>query len=126
MLVEFVSGEEKKYIFNKLYKLRDAPADLKSVSVCHDMTRAQREADKILVEKAKRFEQQCSENYIFRVRGPPHKRVIKKIPVTRRTGDNQESNTTRRGSQVANQVRRRVHFSDEGIEAQNLGVQAAR
>ena len=118
LLVEFVSGEEKKYIFSKLYKLKNASPDLKTISVCHDMTRAQREADKVLVERAKSLESQCSENYIFRVRGPPGKRFIKKIPDTRaRTQNaNQENAPRHQDSQAANPSPRRVHFSEEETE----------
>ena len=82
LLVEFVSDVEKNDIMRKLYKLKDAPVHLKRVSVCHDMTRSQREADKVLVAQAKRLEEECQGNFIFRVRGPPEKRFIKKIPVS--------------------------------------------
>ena len=125
LLVEFVSGEEKKNVFNKLNKLKDAPQHLKAVSVCHDMTRSQREADKVLVEQAKNLERQCTENYIFRVRGPPWKRYIKKIQVTQRRNqsENRNRDTTRQTSQ--SQPERRVHFSGTDQRRQSLGTAAA-
>ena len=118
LLVEFISYEEKKSIFNKLYKLKDVPdhlSHLKEVSVCHDMTRSQREADKVLVERAKSLEAECSENCIFRVRGPPWKRYIKKIQRSTNRGNHrsQGSGMNQQDNQDLNQSRRRAH-SNEG------------
>ena len=127
LLVEFVNGEEKKSIFNKLYKLKNAPDHLKQASVCHDMTRSQREADKVLVARAKRFEDQCSENYIFRVRGPPWKRFIKKIAVSPESRNQRRShanNMTQQDNQGRSPNQRRVHFSGDVPRMNSRGAAA--
>ena len=131
LLVEFVSGEEKKTIFRKLSKLRDVPEGLehlKTVSVCHDMTKTQREADKVLVERAKSFERQCSENCIFRVRGPPWKRYIKKIAISqerRNQNLNRRNDTTQRGSPEVNPNQRRVLSNEAERRTPGTGAVAA-
>ena len=126
LLVEFTSYEEKKNIFNKLYKLKNAPSHMKEVSVCHDMTRSQREADKVLVERAKSLQAQCSENYIFRVRGPPWKRFIKKIPVNadRRNPRSPGNDMNQSDNQEPNQNQRRAHSSGDSPRMINRGAAA--
>ena len=61
------------------YKLKDSD-DFKGWSLQHDMTKKQRENVKKLVAEAKKKEEEDeSGEYIYRVRGPPHKKYIKRI-----------------------------------------------
>ena len=81
VLVKLRSDEEKKQLFMNLRNLKEANGDLKKLSVTHDLTKAQREEDKKLIERAKNMEDMETGNFIYRVRGPPWKRFIKKIPI---------------------------------------------
>ena len=62
-----------------IYKLKDVD-EYKGWSLQHDMTKEQRENVRKLVEEAKRkTAADESGEYIYRVRGPPHKKFIKRI-----------------------------------------------
>ena len=61
------------------YKLKDVE-EFRGWSLQHDMTKEQRENVRKLVNEAKLKEQaDASGEFIYRVRGPPHKKYIKKI-----------------------------------------------
>ena len=87
MLVQ-VTEEDKKTLFLNLNKLRGAPDNLTGISVSHDMTPMQRDEDKEMYEEAKKREnEETSGDFIFRVRGPPWNRYIKKIRKTASQGN---------------------------------------
>ena len=79
ILVELDSAVTKYKIMRNTFKLKDAE-DFKGWSLQHDMTKEQRENVKILVAEAKQKEAADETGeYIYRVRGPPHKKYIKRI-----------------------------------------------
>ena len=79
LLVELDSAVTKYKIMRNTYKLKDVD-DYKGWSLQHDMTKEQRENVKKLVEEAKlKTAADESGEYIYRVRGPPHKKFIKRI-----------------------------------------------
>ena len=79
LLVELDSAVTKYKIMRNTYKLKDVD-DYKGWSLQHDMTKEQRENVRKLVEEAKRkTAADESGEYIYRVRGPPHKKFIKRI-----------------------------------------------
>ena len=79
LLVELDSAVTKYKIMRNTYKLKDVD-EYKGWSLQHDMTKEQRENVKKLVEEAKqKTAADESGEYIYRVRGPPHKKFIKRI-----------------------------------------------
>ena len=82
LLVELDSAVTKYKIMRNTFKLGDATgkADFAGWSVQHDMTQEQRKHVRELVAEAKKKEREdTSGEYIYRVRGPPHDKYIKKI-----------------------------------------------
>ena len=55
---------------SKMYMLRDAPEYLQSLSVCYDMTEAERAKQKELVNAAKE-KSQNDPNWRYKIEGPP-------------------------------------------------------
>lgn len=79
ILVELDSAVTKHKIMRNTYKLKEAE-EFRGWSLQHDMTKEQREIVRKLVEEAKQKERDDeSGEYIYRVRGPPHKKYIKRI-----------------------------------------------
>ena len=79
ILVELDSAVTKYKIMRNTYKLKDIE-EFQGWSLQHDMTKQQRENVRNLVEEAKQKEANDETGeYIYRVRGPPHKKYIKKI-----------------------------------------------
>ena len=82
LLVELDSAVTKHKIMRNTFKLGDptGKADFAGWSVQHDMTQEQRKHVRELVAEAKKKEREdTSGEYIYRVRGPPHDKYIKKI-----------------------------------------------
>ncbi len=72
-------GEEKKRaLFKNLSKLQNAPDKYRAISVQNDLTKKQREQEKLLREEAKKKEEEASGETKFTVRGPPWDRKIVK------------------------------------------------
>ncbi len=84
LLIELVSDEKKRALFQNLSKLQHAPDKYKSVSVQNDLTPKQRENEKKLREEAKKKEVEASGEAKFKVRGPPWARRIIKIEAKKR------------------------------------------
>ena len=84
LLVEFCETKDKKMMFRHLGKLREAPEDIKKYSISHDFTKIQREEEKRLREEAKKREAASSGEALFRVRGPPWNRQVRRIPLRER------------------------------------------
>lgn len=81
MLVQFRSKTIKNEVMETLWKLKKADAKHKSLSICHDMTKREREECKRLVALAKQKEADEGQGeFIYRVRGPPEKMTIVKLP----------------------------------------------
>lgn len=81
ILVELDCAVTKYKIMRNTFKLKDS--DFKSWSIQHDMTNEQRETARKLVTEAKLKEKNdLSGEFIYRVRGPPHHKYIKKIKKT--------------------------------------------
>ena len=96
MLVQ-LTEEDKKTLFLNLNNLRGASNNLSGISISHDMTPLQREEDKEMFEEAKRREEEeTSGDFIFRVRGPPWNRYIKKIRKTAGQGNQAAGENQRR------------------------------
>ena len=96
MLVQ-ITEEDKKTLFLNLNNLRGASNNLSGISISHDMTPLQREEDKEMFEEAKRMEEEeTSGDFIFRVRGPPWNRYIKKIRKTAGQGNQAAGENQRR------------------------------
>ena len=82
LLVQLRDAEEKGKIMKKLFKLGDddVPEDMANIAVKHDMTPAEREADRDLRKQAKEKTVQLNQKNIkFVVRGPPWEREIVKM-----------------------------------------------
>jgi len=80
MLVQFRSKTIKNEVMESLWKLKNADAKHRVLSINHDMTKKEREECKKLVALAK--QKQVDEGqgeFIFRVRGPPEKLTIVKL-----------------------------------------------
>ena len=72
LLVSFANYDKKEEIFKKTAGLSKAEEKFKRISIMHDMTKAERLADKKLVEEAKELEaNDPSGNLVVRVVGPP-------------------------------------------------------
>lgn len=79
LLVGFNLHSIKRDILAQTKKLRDF-VEYKDVHFNHDLTKAQREKARTLVIEAKQQEaNDKSGNFVYRVRGPPDKLVVKKI-----------------------------------------------
>ena len=82
ILVELDSAVTKHKIMRNTYKLGEdeGKKEFESWSIQHDMTEEQRATVRTLVAEARRKETaDTSGEYIYRVRGPPHHKYIKKI-----------------------------------------------
>lgn len=80
LLVQFSKRTVKNAVMESLKNLKGAKEPFSKVVVCHDMTKKERAECKKLVEKAKQKEEQDqSGEYVYRVRGPPHKLVIVRL-----------------------------------------------
>ena len=81
----FDTIEDQESIMNNAYKLRDAPAHLKTVSIGYDLTLDERAIVRDKVNEVK-TESQNDPNYVYRVRGPPWDMKVVKLP--KRNRDN--------------------------------------
>ena len=78
LLVTISEEIKKREIFRNLNKIRDAGSPFNKVTITHDMTKKQKEELKIKIETAKEMEQKDnSDEYMYRVRGPPWNWYIK-------------------------------------------------
>lgn len=71
LLVQFRERSVKNLAMESLHKLRNAQDKFKNISITHDMTKLERSACKILIEEAKKKQDQESGEYYWRVRGQP-------------------------------------------------------
>ena len=76
ILVQLSSKAAKNLIMENLYKMKSMEVKFRSVIIAHDMTKAEREDCKALVEVARRRTENESGDWIHRVRGPPGHMVI--------------------------------------------------
>jgi len=79
LLVEFANGHVKKVAMNNVTNLRSAKDKFQGVTISHDMTVKEREQCKLLVEEAKKMQNEETGNYIYRVRGPPGQMKVVKF-----------------------------------------------
>ena len=80
LLITISEEIKKREIFRNLNKIRDAGSPFNKVTITHDMTKKQKEELKIKIETAKEMEQKDnSDEYMYRVRGPPWNWYIKRI-----------------------------------------------
>ena len=77
MLVKLKDESLKRKFFRNLAKLRESER-FKNVRIYHDMSREEREADKVRVNEAKKMSEE-SKKFTYKVRGPPWARVTVKI-----------------------------------------------
>jgi hypothetical protein len=70
-LVQLRERETKNKIMESLSKLRQADDKFKNISITHDMTKKERTECKLLVEEAKKKQDQDQGEWIYRVRGLP-------------------------------------------------------
>jgi len=71
LLVEFANGHVKNVVINNVTNLRLAKDKFQGVTISHDMTVKEWEQCKLLVEEAKKMQNEEMGNYIYRVCGPP-------------------------------------------------------
>ena len=69
----------KKDLFKNLSKLRDVTGYLAGLSLDHDMTPKEREETKTMQAEEKTKEEKSAGKFIYRVRGPPWNRYIKRM-----------------------------------------------
>ena len=82
MLIKMNNSEDKRVLFRNLCKLKEDNSPYSRISVNHDMTKQEREENKKLISEAKELQDNDeSGNWIFKVRGPPWDRKIRKIKV---------------------------------------------
>ena len=68
--ISFKDSKIQQEVMSKMYMLRDAPDHLQSLSVCYDMTEAERAKQKELVNAAKE-KSQNDPNWRYKIVGPP-------------------------------------------------------
>jgi len=71
LLIEFRSYTTKNQVMESLYKLKNANAHFRQLSVTHDMTKIERSEIQKKVEEAKQKEMEETGEFIWRVRGVP-------------------------------------------------------
>lgn len=71
-LVQFREKRMKNLVMESLVKLKNAPEAFQNLSIAHDMTKAEREECKRLVEEAKTKQKSETGEFKWLVRGPPH------------------------------------------------------
>lgn len=80
LMIQFRERELKNLVLESLPKLRTAESKFKCISVCHDLTRAERDMCKKLLEEAKKKQaEDQSGDYIFRVKGHPGSMRLEKL-----------------------------------------------
>ena len=83
ILIRFKNADPKKRLFKRLGNLKDAVEDVhKNISIDHDQTLRQRDEFKQMMDLAKEKEeaQDSDSPFLYRsVRGPPWRRVVRKI-----------------------------------------------
>lgn len=80
LLVVMKTNEKKGSMFKAVKKLKDNPSTAK-VSIANDLTKAEKEQEKLMFEQAKVLTNQSSGEFKFRVTGPPWARKIIKVAV---------------------------------------------
>ena len=84
IVIEFGNKLVKNLMMESLYKIKHMDRKFKSIIVAHDMTRKEREDCKSMVAEAKsKTDADSSGEWIYLVRGPPGKMIIKKFRRTR-------------------------------------------
>ena len=78
MLITLKSQETKRNIFKGAKHMRGMP-EFTDIRLSNDLTRTERDQEKILYDEAKELESKESGNFIFRVRGPPWARKVVRI-----------------------------------------------
>ena len=79
VLITLSKNEKKRGLLRKLFHLKESQK-CKNIKIDHDKTKQEREELKKFYEEAKKQEAaDKTGNYLFRVRGPPWDRKIKKI-----------------------------------------------
>ena len=92
LLVEFISEDVKEQVYRRLRRLRGSEHD--HLSFRHDYTPLERENNKKLSEKAREMnEQETSGKHVYRVRGPPWDRKIRKFSKSDEQGGEQGMET---------------------------------
>ena len=80
MKVTFSSVFDKRRFFTTLWKLKDAPDNIKHLRIQHDLEKQEREVTKRLLKEAYNKNQaENPQNFLYRVRGPPYAQKIVKI-----------------------------------------------
>ena len=79
VLLQLASYTQKNLIMESLYKLKNAEIKFKQVIIVHDMTKAERQECKKMVDEAKsRTDADPSGEFQYKVRGMPgHMRIVK-------------------------------------------------
>ncbi len=93
LLVVMKDSEIKRKIFRNGSKLRTNGNEFENISLAHDMTKTEREEEKILWSQAKKKQEESGGKHIFRVRGPPWDRRIIRKPAFQTTEAEEEENT---------------------------------
>ena len=82
VLIKFPKTDNKRSILRNVHQLKNNDK-FGNIKIDHDKTKQEREESKKLFEEAKRQEAaDQSGEYIYRVRGPPWERKIRKIRKT--------------------------------------------
>ena len=79
VVVTFKEEQSKARLMTSLYNLRDADAPYKTMRVQHDLTPAEREQEKKLVQEARELTLNEQENFFYVVRGLPGNRKIVRV-----------------------------------------------
>ena len=90
LLVTLRSQPLKEEVFTNVRKLKDSKYS--SVSIAHDQTKMEREADKKLIAEAQKGDD-ASKNWGYRVKGPPWDRKVVRFPL-KTTGEEPTPVTT--------------------------------
>ena len=80
MKVSFVDAFDKRKFLTNLSKLKDAPAELTSLRIQHDLNKDERETTKRLLAAAyEKNQNEKPSNFLYKVRGPPYALKIVKV-----------------------------------------------
>ncbi len=84
MKVTFDTENSKKSVMKNLRKLSNAEEIYKKLSIVHDMSKEEREANSKLVKEARKLKSEdVSGEWDYKVRGPPWARKVVKMKITK-------------------------------------------
>ena len=92
LMITFDAEEDKTKVMKNLRKLKGAKKPWDKISVRNDLSREEREAEKILRDEAReRSNRELDPNFHFQLRGPPWDRKIQRVRKRENTREQEET-----------------------------------